>query len=105
MRGEAVRPLPRIESLVAHQIKKSDMHFVIYLVLILVGATMVIKSEWIYSFIGPIDWAEEHLGTEGGTRILIKLLGVALILGTFLWITGFLQGIVLAIFRPLTGLQ
>jgi len=81
------------------------MYFVIIIAIIAIGATLVIKTEWIYGFMGPIDWAEEHLGTEGGTRIFIKLLGIAIILGTFLWITGFMQNIVLAIFRPLTGLQ
>ena len=80
------------------------MYLVTIIAIIAIGAALVIKTEWIYSFTGPIDWAEEHLGSEGGTRIFIKLLGVAIILGAFLWVTGFLQHIVLAIFRPLTGL-
>ena len=59
---------------------------------------MVVKTKWIYDFTGPIDWAEEHLGTEGGTRLFIKLLGVLLILGAFLGVTGILGGWVQSIF-------
>ncbi|MBI5467443.1 MAG: hypothetical protein HY975_04505, partial [Candidatus Kerfeldbacteria bacterium] len=49
-----------------------------------VGCLLVLKTQWIYDFTGPIDWAEQHLGTEGGTRLFIKLLGVLLIVGTLL---------------------
>ena len=78
------------------------MYLVIIIAIIALGATLVIKTEWIYSFTGPFDWAEDHLGTEGGTRIFIKLIGVAIILGAFLWITGFLPHFILRIFQPLT---
>ncbi|MEK7637243.1 MAG: hypothetical protein AAB402_02525 [Patescibacteria group bacterium] len=74
------------------------MKWLISLIVIAVGAFMVIKTQWIYDFTGPIDWAEQHLGTEGGTRLFIKLLGVLLILGAFLGVTGILGNWVLAIF-------
>ena len=80
------------------------MYFVTIILIIAVGAGIVIKSDWIYSFTGPIDWAEAHLGTEGGTRLFIKLIGVLIILGTFLWITGGLQAIILGIFKPFVRL-
>ncbi len=59
---------------------------------------MVIKTQWIYDFTGPIEWAEQHLGTEGGTKVFIKLLGVVLIIGTFLAATGILGNLILGIF-------
>lgn len=74
------------------------MKWIISLVVIAVGCFMVIKTQWIYDFTGPIDWAEQHLGTEGGTRLFIKLLGVILILGVFLGVTGILGNWILAIF-------
>lgn len=77
------------------------MKYFIALIVVLIGVFMVLKTDWIYAFTGPIDWAEAHLGTEGGTRVLIKILGVLLILFAFFGITGFLGDIVGGIFGPL----
>ena len=77
------------------------MNWLIALGIIAVGMLMVIKTNWIIDFTGRIDWAEQHLGSEGGTRIFIKLLGVLVILGTFLGVTGILGGWVKAIFGGL----
>ena len=74
------------------------MNWLIGLIVILVGVFMVIKTQWIYDFTGPIEWAEQHLGTEGGTKVFIKLLGVVLIIGTFLAATGILGNLILGIF-------
>ncbi len=79
------------------------MAFFIGLLVIAVGVFMIMKTEWIVSFTGPIDWAEQHMGTEGGTRMFIKLLGVVIIIGAFLAATGLLGDWVRAIFAP--GLQ
>lgn len=79
------------------------MYYFTIFMIIAAGAALVIKSEWVYTFIGPIEWAESHLGTEGGTRLLIKLIGIAMILGAFLWVIGALQAIIMAIFKPLFG--
>lgn len=68
------------------------MKWLLGLLIIGFGSLLVIKTQWIYDFTGPIDWAEQHLGSEGGTRLFIKLLGVLIILGTFLGITGILGG-------------
>lgn len=65
---------------------------------VLVGTLLVVRTQWIYDFTGPIDWAEQHLGTEGGTRLFIKLIGVLMILGAFLGVTGILGGWILGIF-------
>ncbi len=74
------------------------MYFLIIIAIIAVGAVLVIKSEAIYRFIGPIEWAEAHLGTEGGTRLFVKLIGLLIIIGALLWVTGGLQAILRAIF-------
>ncbi len=44
------------------------------------GIALVIKSDWFLSNFGRIDWAEQHLGLEGGTRLFYKLLGVVVCL-------------------------
>lgn len=46
------------------------------LLIIIGGIVMVIKTEWFLVNFGRIDWAERHLGFEGGTRLFYKLLGV-----------------------------
>ncbi len=66
-----------------------------------VGTLMVMRSEWFLSFFGRIDWAEIHLGTEGGTRVFYKILGLLTIFISLLIITGMIEGFVLAIFSPL----
>jgi len=51
----------------------------------LIGAAMVMKSEWILDNFGRSQWAEEHLG--GGSRLLYKLIGLAIIFIGFSIIT------------------
>lgn len=75
------------------------MNYVIGGIVIIVGAILVIKTEWIYNFTGPIDWAETHLGTDGGTRLLIKIIGLILILGTFMTLTGCTTSLLRKIFN------
>ena len=67
---------------------------------IAVGFLIIWKSEWMLVNFGRIDWAEQHIGSDGGTRIFYKLLGVCIILIAFLIMGGFIEGILLAIFAP-----
>ncbi|MFH1367325.1 MAG: hypothetical protein ABIH38_05090 [Patescibacteria group bacterium] len=75
------------------------MNYLIGGIVIIVGALLVIKTEWIYNFTGPIDWAEQHLGTDGGTKLFIKLIGLILIFGTFLTLTGCTTSILRKVFN------
>lgn len=75
------------------------MNYLIGGLVIIVGVLLVIKTDWIYNFTGPIDWAESHLGTEGGTRLFIKIIGIILILGTFLTLTGCTTSLLRKIFN------
>lgn len=76
---------------------------IVGLVGIVVGSIMVVKSEWFLSFFGRIDWAEIHLGGEGGTRVFYKLLGLLTIIVSLLIMTGMIEGLLFAIFGPLFG--
>ncbi len=64
------------------------MRYLIGLLLVMAGAVIVWKSEWIYRNFGEVAWAEKHLGTEGGTRLFYKLLGLAVIFLGFFVISG-----------------
>ena len=52
------------------------------------GALLVIKTEWFLQNFGTIDWAEQNLGTNGGSRLAYKLLGIIAIFFGFLLMTG-----------------
>lgn len=57
-----------------------------------IGVFLVIKSRSIKNFFGNVAWAEEHIG-PGGTDSLWKLVGVAIIILSFLWMVGSTQEI------------
>jgi len=57
-----------------------------------IGLVIVIKTEWFLENFGTIEWAEQHMGTSGGTRMFYKLIGIGIILIGFLAATGMLGG-------------
>ncbi|MBI4426072.1 MAG: hypothetical protein HY567_00690 [Candidatus Kerfeldbacteria bacterium] len=74
------------------------MKYLIGLLVIGLGFLLAWKTEWLVNNFGRIEWAEQHLGTEGGTRIFYKLLGVVLIIFSFLVMSGFFNSILVNIF-------
>lgn len=73
------------------------------LILVALGGLLVLKTEWLVTNFGRVAWAEEHLGSDGGTRIFYKLLGTAIILLGFATLTGVFQPILFAVLSPLFG--
>ena len=74
------------------------MKYVLGIIIVGVGFLIVWKSDWLMDNFGRISWAEAKLGTEGGTRLLYKLIGIAIIIGAFLYMSGALGSIMRAIF-------
>ena len=74
------------------------MNFFIGLIGVAIGFLLVWKANWIYINFGSVDWAEIHLGSNGGTRFFWKLIGLAVIIVSALIMFGFIEGIVNAIF-------
>lgn len=68
------------------------MQFIIGLVASLAGLAIVLKTEWIIENFGTNAWAEDKLGTSGGSRLFYKLIGLIIILVGFLMMTGLFQG-------------
>ena len=68
------------------------MNYVIGILLVLAGVVFIIKTEWFLENFGTIAWAEEHLGTSGGSRLAYKLLGLVLIFVGMLLVTNLMQG-------------
>jgi len=71
------------------------MKYIIAILAVLVGALLVIKTEWFIQNFGTSSWAEEHMGTSGGTRLFYKLVGITIILVAFLGVSGLLGNILL----------
>lgn len=62
-----------------------------------VGAVVTIYANKIYEAMGPVAWAEEHLGSEGGTRLLYKLIGIGLAVLGLMLATNLLTGLIISI--------
>jgi len=74
------------------------MRYLIGIILIGIGFVIVWKADWIMNNFGRIAWAEEKLGMEGGTRLFWKLIGILVMIGSFMYMSGALQAILRAIF-------
>lgn len=61
---------------------------IIGLAIITTGTFLVVKSEWFVYNIGRIAWFEANLGSEGGTRLGYKLIGILLVIIGIIITTG-----------------
>jgi len=52
------------------------------------GAMLVIKTEWFLNNFGRIAWFEDKLGSEGGSRLGYKLIGIILLIIGIITMTG-----------------
>jgi len=62
-------------------------NFIQGLLIVGIGFVIVWKANWLMYNFGRIGWAEQHLGTEGGSRLMYKLIGTIIIIGGFLHAT------------------
>jgi hypothetical protein len=53
-----------------------------------VGVIIVIKTEWLVQNFGRIEWFDKYLGTEGGTRLGYKFIGLIILFFGVLTLTG-----------------
>ena len=61
-------------------------------ILIASGLGLIIYTRRVKDFTGSFDFAEKWFGS-GGTYNFFKLLGIVIIIGSFLWLTGTLDRI------------
>ena len=64
------------------------MNIIFGIIAIVFGFVIVWKADWMMENFGRIAWADEHLGSEGGTRMFYKLIGLAIIAFAFLFMFG-----------------
>lgn len=77
------------------------MKYIIGILAIAVGCLLVIKTEWFIQNFGTNAWAEQHLGASGGTRLMYKLIGLAIIFIAMMGMTGLLGGFIMGTFGKL----
>jgi hypothetical protein len=80
------------------------MKYIGWLLGVVLGTLMVIKTEWIVQNFGTNAWAEQHLGTSGGSRLMYKLVGLVIIFISMMGLTGMLGPFIIRIFGGLFGL-
>ncbi len=64
------------------------MHFIYGLLTLAIGFVIVYKSEDLLRFFGPIGFFDRYLGTEGGSRLGYKIIGLLFIFAGFMLMTG-----------------
>lgn len=69
------------------------MYIIIGLIIILIGFLLIAKAEWFLNNFGRIGFFEQHLSTEGGTRLGYRLLGMLVIFIGMLVLTNLLGGL------------
>jgi len=79
------------------------MRFILGPLGIYIGFMIMWKSEWLLSNFGRMDWAEDYLSTEGGSRLGYKLIGLIIMIVSFLYLTGGLGSIIVSLLGPLFG--
>jgi len=52
------------------------------------GIFLVIKTEWFINNFGRLAWFEEKLGSEGGSRLGYKLIGIVFLIVGIIVLTG-----------------
>lgn len=78
------------------------MKYFVAAIVVAIGCSMVIKTDWFVENFGHSDWAEAKLG-GGGTRLMYKLIGLAAIVLAILGATGALGEIIFSMFSTLFG--
>ncbi len=73
------------------------------IIIVVIGYFLTRRANWLLDNFGRIAWFEQHLGTEGGTRLFYKLLGITTIVIGFMYATGMLQDLIRKIFSPMFG--
>lgn len=72
------------------------MQIIVGIIAVLVGAGMVVKTEWLIQNFGTNAWAEDKFGYNGGSRLLYKLIGIVFVFVGFMLITGLFENFLLA---------
>ena len=68
------------------------MNILVGVIIIIIGAFIVIKSESMLNIFGRIEFFERKLGSEGGSRLGYKLVGILAVFIGILIMTNMIGG-------------
>ncbi|MHB8904072.1 MAG: hypothetical protein ACYC40_03140 [Patescibacteria group bacterium] len=77
-------------------------HIILGIIITAAGTYLVIKTEWFLNNFGRLSWFEEKLGSEGGSRLGYKLIGIILIFIGIIVLTGSGNAFMMWLVSPLT---
>lgn len=64
------------------------MQIILGIFITALGVAFVVKTEWFLETFGRVSWFEQNLGTEGGSRLGYKLLGLLILFFGIIMMTG-----------------
>jgi hypothetical protein len=79
--------------------------FITGLAVMLIGVAIVVKTEAFLSAFGRIGFFERFFGTEGGSRLGYKLIGLAAVFIGFLMVTGLINAFMSWLLGPIMRYQ
>jgi len=74
------------------------MQYVFGIGCIILGVIMIVGTGPIIRMFGRIEWAEEHLHTEGGTKMMTKWIGLGFIILGFIFMGGWFEPLLRGMF-------
>lgn len=77
------------------------MYIIPGIIIVIIGALITIKSEGMLNTFGRIGFFEKYLGTEGGSRLGYKIIGLLIFFIGMLVMTNMLSGFLEWILSPL----
>lgn len=77
------------------------MRIILGLIIIAIGTLIIIKTEGLLSIFGRIEFFEKHLGSDGGSRLGYKLIGLFIIFIGILVTTNMINGFMEWLLSPL----
>ncbi|MCK5510565.1 hypothetical protein KAI65_03415 [Candidatus Parcubacteria bacterium] len=80
------------------------MNIIIGLIIMAVGLSLIIKTEWFLNNFGRVALFEAHLATSGGTRLGYKLLGMLIMFIGLLFAINLIGGFTSWILGPVIRL-
>ena len=81
------------------------LRIILGLVIVAVGFVFVWKTEWFQQNVGSIAWAEDKMGTMGGSRLMYKLIGILVIVIGILIATNLYRTAFVSAFGWLFGIK
>jgi hypothetical protein len=76
-------------------------HIILGIIMTAAGTYLVIKTEWFLNNFGRLSWFEEKLGSDGGSRLGYKLIGIVVIFIGIIVLTGSGNAFMMWLLSPL----